>query len=75
MEVPKQHAYDELGIPMPSDGEDTLSPDDLYQARTSPQEAPEDKREAYPSDEDSTDPEQASELGEADEGPSEDERD
>lgn len=73
MEVPKQHAYDELGIPMPSDGEDTLSPDDLSQARTGPQEAPEDKREASPSDEDSTDPGQASEPEEAEGGPSEDE--
>ena len=37
MEIPRQHAYDELGIPMPADGDDVLAPDELPGAQSGPE--------------------------------------
>lgn len=55
MEVPRQHAYDELGIPVPTDGEDTLNPDDLVMGADGAPTGPEGEAEPSPSDEESGD--------------------
>jgi len=60
MEVPRQHAYDELGIPMPKDTDEVLTQEDLAEARTKTQETAADKEEPSPSDKDSTEPGQTS---------------
>jgi len=49
MEVPKQHAHDELGIPMPSEEEDTLSPDDLAKGADGAPMESDGQKEASPS--------------------------
>jgi len=54
MDVPKQHAHDELGIPMPSDSEETLSSEDLAKGADGAPMEGEGQREASPSDEDQT---------------------
>lgn len=68
LEVPQQHAYDELGIPMPVEGEETLGPDDLSRRTDGAPTEGEGDREDSPSDEENAAPGQDSGPEEAEEG-------
>lgn len=57
MEVPEQHAHDELGIPKPSGDEETLSPDDLAKGADGAPMESNPKEEANPSEDSETESE------------------